>query len=160
MIFFCITTITQAQTYEVFTYAYTSIPTSDGNYIYGIRITDCDTSVSGSLKIPHMIDGDNVVSISYNAFYNCNSLTDITLGANLVHIDNFAFSYCQNLENIYTDENNSYFFSENGVLFNKEKTALIQYPLGKTDPEYTVPDCVTNIGCNTFSYHKNIKEVT
>lgn len=160
MIFFCITTVTHAQTYDVFTYAYTTASTSDGNSVFGIVITDCDTSVSGSLKIPDMINDRNVVSISYEAFYGCNNLTDITLGASLVHIGNFAFSYCQNLENIHIDENNSYFSSENGILFNKEKTTLIQYPLGKTEHKYTVPDSITNIGCNAFSYHQNIKEIT
>ena len=45
------------------------------------------------------------------------------------------------------------FFSsdENGVLFNKEKNYLIQYPSGNEMKEYSIPETVREIG--EFSFH-------
>jgi hypothetical protein len=48
-------------------------------------------------------------------------------------------------------ENNTAYASENGVLFNKAKTTLIQYPAGKPDANYEIPGSVTNIGDYAFS---------
>ena len=44
-----------------------------------IEITDCDTSASGALTIPDTVDGKKVTSIGYRAFYDCRSLTSITI---------------------------------------------------------------------------------
>ena len=63
------------------------------------------------------------------------------------------FNYCSQLAEITVDEENPYFSSENGVLFNKDKTTLIAYPEGKKDRAYTVPQSVTAIqGC---AFRKN-----
>ena len=48
-------------------------------------------------------------------------------------------------------ENNN-FSSENGVLFNKDRTTLICYPCAKTGLEYRIPSGVTNIKDQAFSH--------
>lgn len=48
------------------------------------------------------VDGKEytVVGINYNAFYSNESITSITLPDNLQYINDGAFTYCYNLENI------------------------------------------------------------
>ena len=48
------------------------------------------------------------------------------------------------------EENNQSYCSEDGVLFNKDKTELIQYPSKKADKQYVIPSSVTSIGDNAF----------
>ena len=99
-----------------------------------------------SVSIPN-----SVMSISYNAFYGCDSLTSITIPHSVISISTEQFCNCDNLTNITVDDNNQYYSSENGILFKKDKSALLCYPGGKTAKEYTIPDYVTDIGEQAFS---------
>ena len=58
----------------------------------------------------------------------------------------WAISGSEKLESINVSENNADFCSVDGVLFNKDCTTLIKYPIGKTETEYTVKESVTKIG--------------
>ena len=44
-----------------------------------VTITDCDTAATGELVIPDTIEGNPVTSIGNQAFYQCTSLTSITI---------------------------------------------------------------------------------
>lgn len=89
----------------------------------------------------------------------CNTgITDITIYENFTSIGTQAFS-SSNLINITVDENNMHFSSFNGVLFNKDKTKLIQFPAGRTG-EYTIPDGVDSIGERAFYNCSKLISVT
>ena len=94
---------------------------------------------------------DSVTSIGDSAFSYCDSLTSITIPDSVTSIGDGAFDDCDSLTSITVDSDNPNYSSENGVLFNKDKTELIQYPAGKTDATYTIPDSVTSIGNSAFS---------
>ena len=53
---------------------------------------------------------------------------------------------------------NKYYSSEDGVLFNKDKTEFIKWPQGKSLTEYTVPGTVKTIKGGSF-YASNIKSI-
>ena len=57
-------------------------------------------------------------------------------------------AYCTeyNLNSIEVVGENKSFSSENGVLYNKEKSELIAYPYAKHDKEFAVPESVITIG--------------
>jgi hypothetical protein len=92
---------------------------------------------------------DSVVSILDNAFSGA-SLTGITIPSRVASIGESAFASCYNLTAITVDAGNSAYISENGVLYDKNKTVLIQYPAGKTGA-FTIPGSVTTIGIEAFT---------
>ena len=88
---------------------------------------------------------NNVISIGESAFASCNSLTGVSLGSGVTSIGYQSFT-SDNLAAFTVNANNRAFASQDGVLFNKDKTQLIQYPAGKTGASYTIPAGVATIG--------------
>lgn len=113
-----------------------------------------------------------VTTIKKSAFAATHNLTNISMPNTLTKIEELAFfgSYIKtiyipksvkyigdnaftrsNLERITVDSNNKKYTSINGSLFNKSKTKLIQYAIGKSNTSYTVPSTVTEIGVSAFA---------
>lgn len=75
------------------------------------------------------------------------------------NLDDSAFYDCRNLDEIFVDENNKYLSSdEYGVLFDKEKTKLFNYPAGNPRKTYEIPDTVTTITSDSFYACSGIEE--
>ena len=86
--------------------------------------------------------GNSLKTIGDKAFWNCYSLTELSIPKSLKSIGWLTFFYCVSLERIEVDALNNYFSSENNVLYNKNKTALIVYPAGSLEDEFTIPSTV------------------
>ena len=126
--------------------------TSIGDFAF----TDC--SSLESVTIP-----DSVESIGDYAFSSCTSLTSVSIGKGVTSIGSHAFyNYISNsLTSIEVDENNmNYTSDEYGVLYNKDKTTLIQYPIGNTRTTFEIPDSVTSIGNYAFAECSSLTSVT
>ena len=114
--------------------------TTIGNYAF----EGCDALTT--IEIP-----DSVTTIGAYAFRNCEALTTVSIGNGVTTIGDSAFIYCDALTEItVAEENPNYSTDASGVLFNKSKTKLIQYPVGNSRTEYTIPDSVTSIGNYAF----------
>ena len=100
-----------------------------------------------------------VVTIDDGAFGVCESLKDIILPEGLESLGVDVFYKSENIENIFIGENSNNYSSENGVLFNKDKTVIIKYPPAKSDETYTIPETVTKIESWAFSYSSNLIEL-
>jgi len=113
------------------------------------------TSLS-SITIPN-----RVASIGDYAF-GWTGLASVTIPNNVTNIgyDNYAFYGCASLTAISVNAGNPAYSSVAGVLFNKSKTQLIQYPPGKAGISYTIPNSVTNIGNSAFYDCANLASVT
>ncbi|MBQ7005055.1 MAG: leucine-rich repeat domain-containing protein [Clostridia bacterium] len=98
----------------------------------------------------------NITSIRDGAFGG-SGISTITIDKNVEFIGSGAFGDCQSLIAIFADSDNLNFSSVDGVLYNKDKTALIQYPAGNTAKHFEIPEGVTEIkgyaftGCNNLS---------
>ena len=149
-----------------------------------IEITDCDTNASGALTIPDTINGKKVTGIGWGAFEACRNLTSITIPNSVISIESRAFHYCSSLTSITipesvtsigedivfygcssltsinVSENNKNYCSVDGVLINKDKTRLIQYPIKKEGTSYKIPNIVTNIGDSAFEDCSSLTSIT
>ena len=116
-----------------------------------------------------------VTSIGLEAFVYCTNLTSITIPASVTYIGHYAFNYCRsltsftipasvtsigmhvfygctNLTSITVNTNNpNYTSDENGILYNKAKTTLIQAP-GAIIGAIIIPTSVTSISWRAFAY--------
>ena len=81
----------------------------------------------------------SVTSIGNWAFYG-SSLTSVTIPDSVTGIGQGAFSYCIGLIAINVDAANTAYSSQDGVVYNKDKTTLYMYPLGKPGSLFTIPD--------------------
>ena len=96
----------------------------------------------------------SVASIGNMAFAYCRSLASVNIPAGVTSIGEGAFASCRKLASITVDDNNTTFSGTDGILFNKEKTVLMQYPAGKTEQTYIMPETVTAISGEAFSSAK------
>jgi hypothetical protein len=71
-----------------------------------------------------------------------------------------AFGGCTGLTGITVASGNPSYSSEAGVLFDKNKATILQYPEGKADNRYVIPGSVTSIGESAFFYCNVLTSVT
>ncbi len=114
----------------------------------------------GNAKTSYIIP-NSVTSIADAAFYNSNSLTLITIPASVNNIGNNAFASCTTLTEIIVSAGNAnYSNDEYGVLFNKHKTILIQYPVGNIRMNYEIPNSVTTVENYAFCFCTTLTSIT
>lgn len=119
----------------------------DNLYINGVLTTD--------IVIP-----EGTTQISERAFERCTCITSVSIPKSVKSIGENTFTECINLTNFTVNNNNNYYSSIDGVLFNKAKTDLIIYPAGKLATDYTVPNGVKTIKHYAFYKNKNILNLT
>ena len=151
----------------------------NGNAITGYydeKLKEFLSTTNGVLKIPkrcteisyisfeyvsyieNVITQDGLLNVSPKSFRNCANLKSVYISKSVRYIsDEWVFYGCSNLVSIEVDSENECYSSQDGVLYNKEKTTLIAAP-GKIE-ECNVPSTVKTIGKNAFSLCKNLKKV-
>ena len=60
---------------------------------------------------------------------------------------------------VNVEEGNNNYLSEDGILFNKDKTTLLCYPAGKTEASYIVPAYITSIGKRAFYGCESLRSI-
>ena len=118
------------------------------------------SAFSGCSSLTSITILNSVTEIGVYAFKGCTSLTSITIPNSVTNIGDSTFWGCSSLTAIYVAVDNKNYTSVNGVLFNKDKTALICYPAGKTDKSYNITNSVTSIGDYAFNGCTSLTSVT
>ena len=136
---------------------------------------------SGCVNLKEVVLGKSLESIGNEVFRLCGNFTKLTVKGNIKNIGSMAFYGTaikelevgkevsslndgiyglKTLEKIEVEKENAGYVSEEGVLYNKEKTKLIRYPQSKGDvTEYEVPEGVESIGEKGFYSNEKIKKV-
>ena len=96
------------------------------------------------------------VSACKSSFKQFPSLKRIELPATIKKVD---IAKIENLQEVVVDKANTEFSTEDGILFNKKKTALLFYPRGRDAKEYVVPDDVEQIAEDAFRGQSYIEEI-
>ena len=134
---------------------------SDSSYTIPNSVTTIDFGAFECCNNLTSITIPNSVTYIYrDAFRYCNNLTSVTIPNSVTSIGDWAFDGCNNLTNITVDIENENYSSENGILFNKDKTELICFLSAKSDSSYTIPNSVTSIGSYAFSGCDNLTSIT
>lgn len=99
-------------------------------------------------------DGADLTLGDY-AFQGCEKIESIAIPENVVGIGEGVFLDCKKLASVTVDENNQYFVTDDGVLFDKGYTRLLFYPAGKTGV-FETPEQMTSIGAGVFKENEGL----
>lgn len=126
-----------------------------------------NASFSGCSSLKEITIPDSVKVIGYATFSECTNLESVTIGSGVEQLDVDAFfKYsnapvsCRRLANITVSPENKTYSSVDGVLFNKDKSELLAYPIGNKRSSYTIPDGVTKIDQKAFYGCRYIETLT
>ncbi|MCM1132427.1 MAG: leucine-rich repeat domain-containing protein [Ruminococcus flavefaciens] len=162
------------------------VTSSDGEYEYSVlddgtcSILFC-VSMDSSITVPSEIDGYTVTEIFRGAFM-ANEATEIILPDTVKTIGEAVFSEyvekitlpascteisgtepflsCLSLKEITVpDGGDGAYSSLDGVLYNKDKSVLVAYPVQKSDTSYKAPASLKEIEMSGFCYNEFIEEV-
>lgn len=170
----------EKETAEVIGYdqssSYVTIPSTinvDGK-VYSV-VSIGKSAFDRSDKLLEVTIEDGVEEIKKYAFYACRYLRSVKLPATLKSVGSYAFWNSLSLSNIYipaslTDlsakafteggmsayevsPDNPVYSSEDGIMFNKDKTELLHFPAKKQVESYSIPEKVEKIG--EFAFESN-----
>ena len=110
--------------------------------------------------LTEIIFGNGLTTIEQTAFYYCSSLQQVTIPASVTSIGYSVFGNCHALTQINVESDNTSYCSENGVLFSHDKTRLVQYPAGKPETSYIIPEGVATITNGAFESCKKLMTVS
>lgn len=116
-----------------------------------------DTLTSGDYE--YIVHDDGTVEITKYIGSESELIMPSNIDGKVVtKIYDYALVNCD-FKSITVDTDNKYFSSEDGVLFNKNKTEIIRYPSCSERELYVIPNGVTNIYSNAFDNCDNLIDI-
>ena len=122
--------------------ALTTVTFVQGSQLTGIGVQ----AFNGARSLQSITIPNTVTSIGNSAFQDASSLQSINIPASVTSIGDLAFYRADKLRSIIVNSNNNYYSSDTvGVLFDKNKNKLIQYPTGNLQTSYIITNTVTSV---------------
>ena len=117
----------------------------------------------GNIVIPDTVDNGGtkytVTGIDEMAFFYNESLKMVTVPATVTLIGDYAFAGCDSLTDIVVIDTNLNYLSLDGVLYAKDTTVLVCYPMGKTATGFSVHDSVRVLAKGAFMRNLSLVSV-
>lgn len=102
---------------------------------YAVTIETDSSNPDAATNFTLVKDETKPISVIPQFCFNCDeNVETIYIGKDVREIDGKAFFTCKTLKQIIVDEENEYFCDIDGVLYNKDKTQIILYPMNH--PQY------------------------
>jgi len=149
---------------EIPTYAFYNPSTGNGKISLTSMILPLSATSIGSYAFLGCRDltsitiPSSVTSIGSYAFFGCSTITSVTIPTTVTTIGGEAFSYCAKLTGITIQNGNVNYSSNDGVLFNKDQSILLQYPNAKAG-SYIIPSSVNTIEYRAFIYCSELTSI-
>jgi len=115
--------------------------------------TFCRCDLLAEIRIP-----EGVTSIGRSAFSGCN-MTNVTIPKSVTNIADNAFMDCQKLVERPIAAGNDRFVDCDGVLFDKSRSILCNYPAGRSGTSYEIPSGVTMIAGFAFFNCRSLQNI-
>lgn len=123
---------------------------ASGNPLEGLTVEQINYKIRKD-KLEYIRISSSVKFIEDKTFSDCNSIKQIRIPSTVTYLGFNAFQTLSNLKKIIVDYDNPQFVSIAGVLFTKDTTIIILYPIKKSKTAYAIPQSVTSIGPFAFS---------
>ncbi len=114
-----------------------------------------------SSKILTVIVKENITELSGEVISSFgDNLTEIILPPSLTSVDTDELSAKNKLKKVTSWEENEQYYTEDGILYNKDMTALLVYPAMHPNTAYTLPDSVTTVPITMFLKTVSLETLT
>ena len=130
---------------------------SENNILYTkdkTRLIAAAGGLKGRVVLP-----DTVTEIADYSFRDCCFLTSVNIPCSVTRINDCAFSGCTGLTELNVDSENPIYYSENNILYTKDKKCLIA-AAGGLKGHVVIPDGVTEIADYAFSDCRSLTSVS
>lgn len=104
------------------------------------------------VDIPAYIGKTSVINLSKYVFSFTNAyIKTIHVPSSIKTIDPYAISQCNHLVDVNVSEDNHFFSSQDGILFNKPMNQILKLPIGRNETTYKISDSITEISAFAFA---------
>lgn len=117
------------------------------------------TSTATTVSIPNNVNGVPVKEIDMYFLSGNEYVKTVNVPANAEMIVYPAFTNCSSLTAINIDSDNPNYTSEDGVMYDKNMTTLVEYPTAKDSSNFRIPQSVTEIGRYAFERCTGVKKI-
>lgn len=138
------------------------IQVQEGDFIftYSNGVAPCRyVGQSGDWVIPSSAVNMPVTGVSFDLFNAYSTVETLYIPDTLKNLDYKGLAYCSRLKKIEVAENNEYFASVDGVLFDKSVSNLLIYPTGKEETSFAISDTIKQLGESVFERNTNLTDV-
>lgn len=123
----------------------------------GIR-TIADNAFSNCSEITSVTTPDSLKHIGDNAFWDCQKLKTVSLGKSVETLGRGPFRMCRELQTITVHNENAYFSTADGVLYDKQLSEVIRCP-EKLNGNVNLPHSVRKINAYAFECCRELAHV-
>ena len=119
-----------------------------------------DETVSGTFTIREGTRG--MQDMALGSYSGNDRITAVVIPNSMMYLEDDTLTtlwYLPNLCAINVQPGNEYFSSVDGVLFNKDQSELLRYPLRKEGSTYSIPNTVRRIDASAFADCSNLSHV-